>query len=121
MTRSPIVTFEAFDIVSVPFPFTDKDRTKKRPALILSDPSKFNRISGHSVMAMITSAKNQPWPLDASISDLASAGLPAPSLVRMKLFTLDNRLVLSKLGSLSEKDRNSVSRNLTEIFDSQMK
>ena len=42
---------------------------------------------------MIASQGNPPWPLDCSITDLKSAGLPAPSLVRFKLFTLDHRLV----------------------------
>jgi len=30
---------------------------------------------------MITSAANPPWPLDCPITDLHSAGLPAPSPV----------------------------------------
>jgi mRNA interferase MazF len=38
-------------------------------------------------MAMITSQANSPWPLDCPIADLTSAGLPAPSKVRFKLFT----------------------------------
>ncbi|WP_202961180.1 hypothetical protein [Candidatus Symbiobacter mobilis] len=43
---------------------------------------------GQVVLAMITSAKNAPWPLDIHIKNLAVAGLPAPSVVRCKLFTL---------------------------------
>lgn len=50
-------------------------------------------LTAHSVMAMITSASNPSWPLDVSIVDLKAAGLPQPSVVRMKLFTLDHRLV----------------------------
>ena len=49
-----------------------------------------------------------PWPLDVPIGDLASAGLPAPSIVRFKLFTLDQRLVrrtLRRLGTLGAEDR----------------
>jgi hypothetical protein len=33
-------------------------------------------------MAMSTSAANAPWPFDVRISDLQSAGLSAPSVVR---------------------------------------
>jgi len=36
--------------------------------------------------------------LDAKISNLKAAGLPAASVVRMKLFTLDNQFVLEKPG-----------------------
>jgi mRNA interferase MazF len=87
------VTYEAFDVVRVPFPFTDRDAVKLRPALILSSAGPFNGPAGHSVLAMITSAKHSAWPLDVAIGDLAVAGLPSPSLVRMKLFTLDHALI----------------------------
>jgi len=38
------------------------------------------------------------------IGDLESAGLPAASVVRMKLFTLDAQLVLRKAGFLADGD-----------------
>jgi mRNA interferase MazF len=98
------VTFECFAVVRVPFPFTDRDAVKNRPALVLSDAARFNTPAGHSVMAMITSADNPPWPLDCPIADLATAGLPSPSKVRFKLFTLDRRLVRGELGRLSADD-----------------
>jgi mRNA interferase MazF len=42
---------------------------------------------------------------DVPINDLKVAGLPAPSIVRFKVFTLDDRLVRGKLGRLAEKDQ----------------
>lgn len=107
---------EAFEVVTVPFPFTDRSQTKKRPALVLSAVSTFNKESGHCLMAMITSAKNPSWPLDIGVSDLEEAGLPAPSIVRMKLFTLDNRFILAKLGSLAPKDRKEVSQSVKTLL-----
>jgi mRNA interferase MazF len=71
------VTFDRFTVVRVPFPFTDRATTKNRPALVLSDALAFNTLAGHSVMAMITSQANPPWPLDCNVVDLSSAGLPA--------------------------------------------
>ena len=115
MTR-PIVSFEAFDVVVVPFPFTDKATTKRRPALVISDAKAFNEKIGHSVLAMITSASNSDWPLDQNIEDLDSAGLPSASIVRMKLFTLDDRLIIRKAGSLGEKDRKAVSKVLQQLL-----
>ena len=102
------MTFERYDVVVVPFPFTDRKRAKRRPALVLSTAARFNRLAGHSVMAMITSAQNAAWPLDVPIGDLVAAGLPASSLVRMKLFTLDHRLVLRKAGHLAGADQTAV-------------
>lgn len=109
------MTFEPFDIVVVPFPFTDVRKAKRRPALVLSSPS-FNRAASHTVMAMITSAKNPPWPMDVSIVDLESASLPAPSVVRMKLFTIDNRLIVSQAGKLSTKDQDTTTQVLSSLF-----
>ena len=102
------MTFEAFDVVSVPFPFVDSSQSKRRPALVLSSATAFNAPTGHCVMAMITSAKNQPWSLDVPIKDLNAAGLPVASVVRMKVFTLDNRFVVGKIGALADKDRDRV-------------
>ncbi len=110
------MTFDRFAVVRVPFPFTDSNATKNRPALVLSDPASFNTPAGHSVMAMITSDSNAPWPLDCQISDLASAGLPAPSKLRFKLFTLDHRLVRGQLGRLSATDENVVRQGLAKLF-----
>jgi mRNA interferase MazF len=110
------VSFERFTVVRVPFPFTDRNATKNRPALVLSDAASFNTPAGHSVMAMITSQGNAPWPLDCPIVDLKVAGLPAPSLVRFKLFTLDHRLVRGELGMLAAEDALEVSYGLKQLI-----
>jgi mRNA interferase MazF len=110
------VTFEAFDVVVVPFPFTDKTTTKRRPALVLSEAKTFNKCIAHCVMAMITSASNSDWPLDVEIDDIEAAGLPSASIVRMKLFTLDNQLVIRKAGALAPKDRKAVAQALQKML-----
>ncbi len=114
--KRPTVTFKRFAVVRVPFPFTDRNSTKNRPALVLSDPTAFNTPAGHSVMAMITSESNAPWPLDCSLKDLATAGLPAPSKVRFKLFTIDHRLVRGELGQLASTDMESVQVALDRLL-----
>jgi mRNA interferase MazF len=110
------MTYEPFDVVVVPFPFTDSSRTKRRPALVLSQKSNFGAIIEHSVLAMITSQKNEPWPLDVAIKNKKQSGLTAPSMVRMKLFTLDNRFILRKIGHLSKADQKQVKQSLSKIF-----
>lgn len=102
------MTFERWQVVRVAFPFTDRVASKNRPALVLSDVETFNGPSGHIVLAMITSTGNATWPLDCMIEDLAAAGLPAPSVVRMRLFTLDARLISGHLGRLAATDRERV-------------
>lgn len=110
------MSFERFSVVRVPFPFTDRTASKRRPALVLSDAGAFNTPSGHSLLAMITSQGNAPWPLDCPISDLEGTGLPAPSMVRCKLFTLDNRLILGELGRLVPADVAAVEAALQRLL-----
>lgn len=110
------MSFDRFAVVRVPFPFTDRATTKNRPAVVLSDPSAFNTPAGHSIMAMITSEDNPPWPLDCTLADLAAAGLPAPSKVRFKLFTLDHRLVRGEIGKLAPADVELVRAGLSELL-----
>ncbi|MEF8728893.1 MAG: type II toxin-antitoxin system PemK/MazF family toxin [Accumulibacter sp.] len=111
------MSFERFAVVRVPFPFTDRNATKNRPALVLSDAAAFNIPAGHSVMAMITSQANAPWPLDCPLADLAAAGLPAPSMVRFKLFTLDHRLARGELGKLAPGDAANVRVALAKLLE----
>ena len=105
--------FEQFDVVRVPFPFTDRTATKNRPALVLSK-SAFNNAADHSVLVMITSAINN-WPLDCPIQDIQAAGLPAPSRIRFKLFTLDNRLIRGKIGALSSVDAKAFKKQFDRL------
>ena len=110
------MTYKPFDVVVVPFPFTDIKADKRRPALILSSDAKFNKRSGHSVLAMITSQNNPDWPLDTKLTGNRQAGLKAPSKVRMKLFTLDNRLIVRIIGKLTTEDKKAVSNSLRSLL-----
>ena len=111
------MTYKQFDVVVVPFPFTDSAKQKRRPALVLSENGAFNDQIGHSVMAMITSEKNAPWPLDVQLANLDQAGLPAASVVRLKLFTLDHRFVIDTIGSLSPADQKAVQQSLRTLIN----
>ena len=101
------MTCDPWEVVVVPFPFSERPQAKRRPALVLSNRG-FNR-HGHTILAMITTAGggggHRPWPGDTKIADLAASGLEVPCIIRLKLFTLDNRLVLRRLGRLSAADR----------------
>src|SRR5581483_12025145 len=114
--KKPINIYKTFDIVIVPFPFTDTLEAKKRPAIVLSAHA-FNQKAEHSILAMITSTSHNQWPFDMEITDLSSCGLLKPSLIRFKLFTFDHRLILSKIGSLSKKDQKNIVKNFLNTFE----
>jgi mRNA interferase MazF len=92
--------FDRFALVVVPFPFLG-ERPRPRPAVVVSTRA-FNEASGHSVLAMVTT--QAAWPTDHVIRELRPTGLPVASVIRLKLFTLDNRLIARRIGALSEID-----------------
>ena len=108
------MTFEPFDVVVVPFPFTDRESERRRPALLVSSPE-FNATHDQSILAMITSAGGD-WPSDVAIRDWRKAGLSVPCKVRLKLFTLDTTLILRRTGALSERDAEAVRDGLCRFL-----
>ena len=107
--------FDPFDLIVVPFPFVDSPQTKPRPALVLSTRG-FNRANGHSVLAMVTRATHTRWPSDHEIVELEPTGLHAASVVRFKIFTLDNRILQRRIGRLSDRDARACSGTLEASF-----
>lgn len=107
------MTCNPWDVVTIPFPFTDRAAQKKRPAVVLSKHP-FNQY-GFTVMAMITTS-GISWPGDSAIQDLDSVGLHTPCLVRLKLFTLDNRLIVRRLGQLGKGDQERALSALKDTF-----
>lgn len=98
---------DAGDIVIVPFPFVDVAAEKRRPSVVLSRRP-FNEAHGHCVCAMITTAARSHWPSDIPITDTSTTGLPRACVVRWKLFTLPNAIILRRAGALGRNDYDSV-------------
>ncbi len=103
----PGAIFEPFDVVVVPFPFTDRPAFKRRPALVAS-VRHFNDRHDRLILAMITAAARSDWPSDVHIQDWRAAGLAVPCRVRLKLFTLEKRLIVRRVGALATQDREAV-------------
>ncbi|MDE0202748.1 MAG: type II toxin-antitoxin system PemK/MazF family toxin [Rhodospirillaceae bacterium] len=108
------MTYEPFDVVVVPFPFTDRRASKRRPALIVSSAS-FNEAHEQAVLTMITTTAIE-WPSDVALGDWQEAGLNAPCKVRFKLFTLDDTLIVRRLGTLSKQDGAAVTDALRRFL-----
>jgi mRNA interferase MazF len=107
--------FDVWDIVKVPFPYTDRPVRQRRPALVVA-AGEIEVAHGLLWLVMITSAENRGWSDDVRISDLDGAGLPAPSIVRpAKMATVDARDA-QRLGTLSIVDREAVAAGLRRIL-----
>ena len=99
-----------WDVVVVPFPFVERAGAKRRPALVVSAAA--FAPSGHVVLAMITTGAKRQWPGDVELADYRDAGLHRQCILRLKLFTLDARLILRTLGRLSAADRKAARDSL---------
>ena|SRR5438046_2427174 len=103
--------FETWDIVKVPFPYTDRPVRQRRPALVIA-ADQLETAHGLLWVAMITSAANRGWSIDVAVSDLRAAGLPIPSIVRpAKIATIDARDA-EPIGILAAADRAAVTHYL---------
>jgi mRNA interferase MazF len=76
-----MLAFDRYDIISVPFPYTDRAAIERRPALVISAPTLEGRF-GLLWVLMITAAENRSWHGDVPIPDHHAVGLPIPSIVR---------------------------------------
>ena len=107
--------FAPFEVVVVPFPYTDRLAEKRRPAIVISAPELQKR-HGLVWLAMVTSAANPAWHFDVVIADLKSTALPAPSRVRpAKIATVDAARILHRIGRLSGTDAAAVRMNLRKL------
>lgn len=104
-----------FRVIVIPFPYADSVASKRRPAVILSADALFHQQMGCVVAAMITSS-SKPWPHDVRISDAEALGLQKACAIRLKLFTLDTRLIVRTLGTLSPKDQKAVKSSLHRLL-----
>lgn len=110
------MTYNNWDIVTVPFPFTDKNTNKKRPALVINKPE-YQCKTGHVILLMITSSGNNVWYSDVTVTDMEATGLKTPSVVRFKMFSLDERLIIKKIGYLSKSDKIKVKEHISNTFE----
>ena len=95
---------EVWDLVKVPFPYTNRPVQQRRPALVVAVPDAPGAPELLWVL-MVTSAANRGWPSDVAVSDLAAAGLPAPSVVRSAKIATIEAQDAERIGQLSLEDR----------------
>jgi mRNA interferase MazF len=114
MKRTARFDLRPFDVVAVPFPYSDRLAEKRRPALVVSTEA-LHRGYDLLWLLMITSASNARWACDIEVADLAAAGLPAPSLIRTaKIATVDRDRILRRLGRLAAAEARLVKAKLRE-------
>lgn len=100
--------YEFGDVVLVQFPFTDQTTFKKRPAVVVSSPA-YNSARPDVVIMAITSQLRAGNAFDeAWIGNWQAAGLLKPSAIKPVFATLEQSIVIARLGTLSPQDKSAL-------------
>lgn len=105
--------FIAGNVVVLPFPFTDLSSAKKRPALILA-----NLIGDDYIMLQITSKNvHDAYAIPLLTTDFSSGSLHQDGNIRPnKIFTLDKKLILYKIGHLNNAKLSECINAISDII-----
>ncbi|MBI4397595.1 MAG: type II toxin-antitoxin system PemK/MazF family toxin [Candidatus Omnitrophica bacterium] len=99
------------DVVLVEFPFSEQDRIKKRPALVLSSDS-YHQGREEIILAAVTSNTARILVADTLVQDWKEAGLLFPSTVSGIIQTIKADMITKKLGTLSHRDMKQVMQHV---------
>jgi mRNA interferase MazF len=110
-----MTNYNKWDIVLVPFPFTDLSSIKKRPALILS-PDKYNALDDIIIAFITSNIQGEDRFGDYLIEQWKQAGLPLPSKFRMKFATVSKDIIIKKIGHIEKTDQMNISKLVQDFF-----
>lgn len=105
------------EIVLLPFPFSDLENNKFRPALVVSN-NLFNRKSADCIMVPLTSVlKHEPYSVLVSQKNLSTGFLLKHSRVRAdKLFAVEKKIVSKKIGKLDDLKFGEIKSEIFKLF-----
>jgi len=105
------------DLILLPYPFSDQKGSKVRPAIVVSN-NVFNEDCQDCILVPLTTViKEVPYSLLVRQSDLSSGKLLKESKVRVdKIFALNKRLVIMKVGRIGDECFGKIRREIVRIF-----
>ena len=111
------MNFKQKELVLLPYPFTDQEGNKVRPAVIISNDH-FNIHSQEKIMIPITSViKDEPYSIIINQADLLSGNLQKPSRIRCdKIFTINQYSIIMKFGKINDKTSNKILSEVKGTF-----
>ena len=108
--------FEFGDVVLVPFPFTSQTASKKRPAVVVSCRAYNTARPDVVVMAITSQIRPDAQFGEVSLENWKIAGLLKPSVVKPVLATLEQALIIRRLGALADDDVRGLRRVISGIL-----
>ena len=99
------MSFSRSEVLLLPIPFSDLTSRKVRPAVVI----------GHSSYAgdlFVVPISSQMPNVDLVLHDWREAGLNVPCGIKSQIATVEERLVLKSVGTLSPRDQASLEARL---------
>lgn len=93
------------DVILVPFPFTDKSQTKRRPAAVVSSTAYHHARTDVVILAITSQLRSVLAFGEMPVRQWREAGLLRPSVTKPVLATLEQRRVIRALGKMQREDR----------------
>jgi mRNA interferase MazF len=110
------MAYEFGDVVILPFPFTNQEASKKRPAVIVSNAA-YNRAKPDVVVMAITSQlRPSPTLGEVCVGEWQAANLLKPSTIKPVFATLEQALIIRQLGRLEESDRKALRQAISQTL-----
>jgi len=110
------MSFDFGDIVLVPFPFTYQAASKRRPAVIVSNLIYSTMRLDVVLMAVTSQLRADRDLLEIPIGQWQVAGLLKPSAIKPVFATLEQALVLRRLGALDRDDQTALRSGIARII-----
>lgn len=104
------------DVILVPFPFTDQTTTKRRPAVVVSNQNYATERPDLILLAITSQVRGALGFGEALVTDWQEAGLIKPSVFKPLLTTIEQSLVIKRLGKLATVDAVILRNALSQIM-----
>ncbi|MBM2816508.1 MAG: hypothetical protein HW421_3270 [Ignavibacteria bacterium] len=100
------------DIVLVKYPFSDLSIFKVRPAIVVNSEYPSNDI----IIVPLTSRISNLLPGEFTLSMWSESGLNTQSTVKRGFYTIDEKLVIQKIGKLQHVDKIKLDHSIQSWF-----
>jgi len=105
------------EIVLLPYPFSNLEGTKVRPALVVSN-SQFNKKSNDCILVPLTTViRDEPYSIVIEQDNMSFGRLLKTSRIRVdKIFCIEKNLITMKIGKLKDNSFDKVKGEILGIF-----
>lgn len=102
------MSYSKNDVILVNYPFSDLSSTKVRPAIIINAPS----TSKDYFIVPLSSRTENLLTGEFILQDWQKAGLNVRSIVKRGIFTIQDTLIIKKIGTLTLEDSKKLEQSL---------